>query len=95
MDIYMKEKCYICETELDVSGVFICRTHTVELYKILSNEITIKDAIIINPEFIQHCHICGEYENRVIINHPEWFYICNVCLESATKNYKMDINYEF
>lgn len=79
----MKEKCIICDKELTSKGVFLCESDTLKLYYKLNTKLD----IINNPTFKEHCMICGEWENRVIINFPTWNYTCNVCLRRAMNIY--------
>ena len=79
----MDDKCIICNVKLVHSGVFLCERHTNKLEDNYKTE----ENIITTPTFKEHCMICGEWENRIIINYPEWNYICNVCLKNALDNY--------
>lgn len=78
-----KEKCIICDKELIENGILLCESHTFQLYEIISNN---QDTIT-NPSLREHCMICGEWDNRVIVNFPSWNYICNLCLKRAMKVY--------
>jgi hypothetical protein len=64
-------KCFICSEHTNEK--YLCQEHCKELYQMLIN----RTNIIEKPEFKHHCMICGEYQDRIIINYPTWFYICN------------------
>ncbi len=80
----MQEKCVICDVRLIYKDVFICESHAKELYKKLKKG----ENIIKLPSFKEHCMICGEWKNRIIINYPSWNYVCNICLKNALNKYK-------
>ncbi len=82
----MNERCIICDSELRHSGIFICEHHTNVLNNFL--EKSISEKIIKNPTFKNHCMICGEWENKIIINHPHWNFVCTICFNTANDFYK-------
>jgi len=81
----MIEKCVICEKELYKKKIYLCEEHTEKALEIMQNE-TIK-----NPKHEHHCAICGEWQNRIIINYPEWLYLCDKCINDAQKSYKLHL----
>lgn len=85
------EKCIICKKELNQQDVFLCEEHTVCLAEILDmGEYKGKKyKRIENAEFKHHCAICGEYKKRVIINYPDPFFICSVCINSSREKYNL------
>lgn len=79
----MKEKCMICSKILNTESIYLCENHTFELNRSLKNE----SIVISEPSEREHCQICGEYEDRRIINYMNWFYACNICIEYAYDAY--------
>jgi hypothetical protein len=61
--------CIICDDDNDVR--YICRKHLLILLDKIKNDVK----IIRKPEFMHHCHVCGEYEGRIIVVY-EGAYIC-------------------
>lgn len=87
----MSEKCFICDTPLSKDGINLCKEHTIAALEVLYTG-KYKDKnynIIENPEFKHHCGICGEWENRTIINYPEWLFLCEKDIEVARKAYEL------
>ena len=87
----MKEKCIICNKELFQKDIYLCKKHTACLSVILDNgKYNGKQyKRIEKTEFKHHCEICGEYKNRVIVNYPDPFFICSMCIKSAKKKYNL------
>ena len=85
----MKEqKCIICDKELRNENIFLCEEHTKDL---LNKSLNDQDKII-KPDENQHCHICGEYKERTMLNYDSWLYVCNLCLDDAKKVYNVKFN---
>ena len=68
-------ECYICRKRLEKG--YLCKKHCNELKEMLDR----KENIIENPTFAHHCLICGEFEDRIIIEYPSVGPFCNKDLE--------------
>lgn len=84
----MKERCIICNKELEVKDIYLCQNHTMELQEIRLNG-ELDSNIFVNPTFNEHCMICGEWKNREMILIQGSIYICNRCLDSALNEYNI------
>ncbi len=61
--------CMICNSSLSISEVYLCKRHTEEIIsKLSTNAYVIK-----TPTEREHCHISGEFNNRLIINFSDLF----------------------
>lgn len=69
-------ECFICGKKIQ-QGYF-CDEHLKELKEMLYLE----KNIIKNPNERHHCMICGEYQDRVIIEYPNVGYICDKDIEN-------------
>lgn len=83
----VEDKCIICNIPLEFKGIYLCEIHTQELTNISHNKGKFQSIILYNPSFNEHCMLCGEWEDRIIINHPDWNYICDKCLFEAQTKY--------
>jgi hypothetical protein len=63
--------CFICGEKIEAG--YLCEKHAKELYELL----TAKKNTIQQPDFRYHCQICGEYENRIIVEYPRYGYFCD------------------
>jgi hypothetical protein len=75
------DKCFICGKVTEDN--YFCIDHAAELHRLLIG----KDNLIKKPDFKQHCHICGEYENREIIEFSNWGYFCDRDIIEAFRKY--------
>jgi hypothetical protein len=76
-----KLECNVCSKE--TSETFLCKDCCNQgLEYIESNK-----QIIENADWRYHCMICGEFEDRLIVNFPEGP-ICNRCINEAFERYK-------
>ena len=74
-------KCYHCGESATSNTHYLC----FECLKKL--EIMLVDGKIIeNPSFIHHCVVCGEYENRKIID--SMIPICDKCVVEELLEYE-------
>lgn len=64
-------KCFICDKELEAG--FLCDKHAIQLYECLKSD----KHTIHQPDFRYHCQLCGEFENRIIVEYPEYGYFCD------------------
>jgi hypothetical protein len=78
--------CFICNKES--KNVYLCEEHVKELYANLVNG----QGRVEEPSFSHHCNICGEYENRIIIEHSDNGYFCDIDIIEAYKTYSMKIS---
>lgn len=72
-------------------NIFLCKEHTIEALEVLYTGVfqNKKYDIYDKPEFKHHCGICGEWENRIIINFPGWLFLCDRCIEKAREAYNL------
>ncbi len=63
-------KCFICSKEIS-EGRF-CDEHSKQLYTMLKDD----SNIVQSPDGRHHCHICGRFEDREIVEHP-FGYFCD------------------
>lgn len=61
-------ECFICTKE--ISEGHLCDEHSEELYTMLKNE----SGIVQSPDWRHHCHICGRFEDRKIVEHPSGYF---------------------
>lgn len=80
---YMTEKCFVCNKELEYAGIYLCKEHCLDIDEQLNSS----PQLIFNTSFDNHCQLCGEWENRIIISYKDWCYICNKCVEDAKSFY--------
>ena len=66
-------KCYICN---QATNGYICKEHTKLLKKLFEDKVD----VISTPEWKHHCVICGEHEERLIIDY-EGVLLCNICID--------------
>lgn len=87
----MLDKCFICDKPLEAIDVFLCKKHTIIALEVLLTGVYKgeKYKIYENSQYMQHCGICGEWENRIIINYPKWNYLCDRCIEKAREAYNL------
>lgn len=64
-------KCFICSAEIKKG--YLCKKHADELYEMLVN----KKNIVSNPDWRYHCQLCGEFQNRIIIEYPSQGPFCD------------------
>jgi hypothetical protein len=67
-------ECFICSEKLKKRH--LCNQCSNLVDKMLET----KSNIIKNPEWINHCLICGEYEERVIVDVSNCGPICDKCI---------------
>lgn len=72
-------QCFVCGMKIEEG--YLCKKHTQELKKMLLNE----QNVINNPDFKQHCLICGEYKERVIIEYPSVGCFCDRDIETEAR----------
>jgi hypothetical protein len=86
----VKDKCLICGKPAE-AGAYLCKDHTRAALEVLNTGSTenVKYTIIENPVFMNHCQLCGEWENRKIICYPSWNYLCEPCITEAKGIYKL------
>jgi hypothetical protein len=73
--------CFICNKITE--QVYLCELHANELYKMLKN----KERVIENPDWKVHCLICGEYENRIIVDYPNAGPFCDKDIIESKNSY--------
>lgn len=74
-------ECYVCSKKLDKE--YLCEQCVNLILKMLEAN----THVISNPKWENHCLICGEYEDRVIIDVPNCGPICGKCLSEAKRIY--------
>lgn len=74
-------ECFICA--LEVNHSYLCKTHAELLYNMILENI----GVIESPDWKYHCAICGEHENRRIIELRDGGYFCSECIKKAHKEY--------
>lgn len=67
-------ECYICANKLE--NKYLCT----KCYEMVIDMLQSKSNIVTNPKWEQHCLICGEYKDRIIIDVPNCGPICNRCV---------------
>ena len=83
----MTDKCFICNCLLQKDNIYLCQKHTQELFD--SYSVSSSNNVIQMPSEKEHCHLCGEYKDRMIIYYKNWFYLCDFCLNDAMKEYNI------
>jgi hypothetical protein len=78
--------CFICNKES--KHVHLCEEHAKELYANLVNG----QRRVVEPSFSHHCNICGEYENRIIIEQSDNGYFCDIDIIEAYMAYSKKIS---
>lgn len=74
-------ECFVCGKHIEEGC--LCKEDSELLYNVLHSQ----DNIINNPDFRHHCSICGEYENRIIIEYKSVYY-CDIDIEEEYKSKK-------
>jgi hypothetical protein len=74
--------CYVCSKKLE-SG-YLCEEHVHELYGMLKSG----EGMVEEPRPCHHCNICGEYEDRVIIEHYKFGFFCNFDIYEELSRYE-------
>jgi len=64
-------ECFICSKRIEKG--YLCKDHANKLYEKLKN----REGKIESPTWKNHCSICGEHENRTIIEYPPHGYFCD------------------
>ena len=70
-------------------GVYLCRGCTQLLLKILANPALGLARVIRARSYALACEVCGEHENRRIVNHPEWGRVCEVDVREAADIHRL------
>lgn len=78
-----KQTCYICNEQVTVKDIWLCKEHAFNLNRHFESGF----CLIKKPEFANHCMICGEWENRIILQIPDNAPYCNVCIDNAINAY--------
>ena len=64
-------ECFVCSKN---SGEgYLCEEHA----KILKKMLDEKKGIVESPEWMHHCVICSEYQNRVLVEYTQAGYFCD------------------
>lgn len=50
--------------------------------------LTLNENIVSNPGWGNHCIICGEYEERKIVDLPDCGPICDICIKEESDRYE-------
>lgn len=81
----MSQLCRACrQFEAPIHrGVFLCRDCTRTLMRLLRNPASGMARMIRSSSYAEACDLCGEHENRRILDHPEWGRICEVDVREA------------
>lgn len=74
-------KCYVCSKKVKHS--YLCKEHADLLYEMLMTN----TGKIDSPDWRYHCSICGEHENRVIIDLPNSGFYCDIDIIDAQQRY--------
>jgi hypothetical protein len=74
-------QCFICSKELPEG--YLCEAHTKELYDMLQKGTN----IILTPDWNNHCLICGEYVDKIIVDHPNCGPICDRDIREEFERY--------
>lgn len=64
-------KCFLCSNKL--SQGYLCKTHAEELKRMLDMKLN----LIEEPEWKHHCCLCGEYEQRKMVEYGSYAYFCD------------------
>lgn len=75
-------ECYVCSKEL--AEGYLCEEHSELLYQMLING----QSVILNPDWKNHCLICGEYDDRVIVDFSLAGPFCNKDIISEWERYQ-------
>lgn len=75
-------ECLVCSKLLEDG--YLCEDHSRELYEMLTKG----EGTIINPDWKSHCLICGEYQERVIVEFPSAGPFCNKDIVSEWERYQ-------
>jgi hypothetical protein len=74
-------ECFVCGKHIEEG--FLCKEDSEMLHEMLHS----RENIIINPDFRHHCSICGEYENRIVLEYQAIYY-CDIDIEEEYKRHK-------
>lgn len=75
-------ECFVCSKKL--SEGYLCEEHSRELYEMLVKG----QGLVSNPDWKSHCLICGEYEDRIIVDYPLAGPFCNKDIITEWERYK-------
>ena len=75
-------ECFICSKKLTEGH--LCKEHATELINLVYDT----ENSELNNDWKKHCAICGEYENRIIIEYKNVGYFCEECIKEEIKRYK-------
>jgi len=78
-------ECFVCSMELNEG--YLCEKHA----KILVEMLEKSDGIVEMPQWIDHCLICGQYEDRVIVEYPNCGCFCNKDIWAEWDRYKNEL----
>lgn len=65
-------ECFVCSKPLSVG--YLCEEHA----KVLKERLELGEGIVEAVDQRYHCLICGEHENRIIIEYPDCGYFCDI-----------------
>jgi hypothetical protein len=77
-------ECYVCGK--NTTGQELCLEHV----KILVTMLTKGEGVISHPDWRNHCAICGEFENRIIVEYPLIGYFCNKDILEIADRYQKE-----
>ena len=73
-------------------GVYLCRECTRVLVKVLANPSLGFARVLRVKSYGEACDLCGEYQDRRIIDHPEWGRICEVDVKEAAEIHRLQLS---
>jgi hypothetical protein len=79
-------ECYICSKKLPDETFNLCREHAQILYDMLNNE----QNLIVDLDWRYHCLICGEYEDRTMVEYSGGYFCDKDIREEWEKYQKID-----
>ncbi len=89
-----RKKCYCCDEAYPNANLFYCK----KCLDLLSKAFETGQGVLSNPEDMDHCVSCGEYEDRQIVytgnsgffpTHPKGFIpICSKCVQTELEKYE-------
>ncbi len=77
-------ECFICKQKID--NGYLCEMHANELKEMLDNKVKTFE----NPDWKYHCLICGEHQERVIVEYPNAGYFCDKDIIEEWERYNKD-----
>ena len=89
----MSQLCAACEVEDAPTerGVLLCRGCTRVLLAQLRNPSVGEARVLRAASYAQCCGLCGEWADRIILEHPRWGNVCDVDITAAAELHGVEL----